>query len=207
MLTTKFHTIYIPLPKQINDELFTLYKDLSQKYTNEYLNEKSWKAHITIGVLSLTDNDTGTFVEIGTKIVDTIEKFPVSFSTFELSADKRYIFLEPDTSSKEKIMTLRKRFEKETKDKFTIEIPEKYREKWYTYTDEEKERLKQTGSPYVFEPHVSIVKLDPTESEKALSEIKDNKILKEFFIVDEFHISGQSEDPMNEYPILKKILL
>jgi len=207
MLTTKFHTIYIPLPKHINDELFTLYKDLSQKYTNEYLNEKSWKAHITIGVLPLTDKDTGKFVQIGTKILDTIEKFPVSFSTFELSTDKRYIFLEPDTPSKEKVMELRKRFEKETKDKFTIEIPGKYKEKWDTYTNEEKEQLKQTGSPYLFEPHVSIVKLDPAESEKALMEIKDNKILKESFIVDEFHISGQSVDPMNQFPILKKILL
>jgi hypothetical protein len=207
MLTTKFHTIYIPLPKNFNDELFAIYKDLSQKYTNEYLNENSWKAHVTIGVLPLIDKDTETFVQIGTRVLAGIKKFSVSFSAFELSTDKRYIFLEPDVQSKEKIMELRKRFEKEIKDKFKIEIPRKYIEKWETYTDDEKERLQQTGSPYLFEPHVSIVKLDPTESENALKEIQNNKILEESFVVDEFHISGQSEDPLNEYPILKKIQL
>jgi hypothetical protein len=207
MLTTKFHTLLIPLSEEYHEELFALYKNISKKFTNQYLDEKSYKAHITIGVLPLRDKDTQKFVDACTKAVLGTKKFKVTFDHFELSEEKKYIFLNLDRSSEEKILDLRKKFEKETEEKFKIEIPQKYLEIWDSFTNAEKERLKDCGSPHQFEPHISIVKLNPEDSGKALEEAKGCDILGKSFEIKKFQISGQSEDPDNQYPVLKEIVV
>lgn len=207
MLAIKFHTLLIPLPEKYHKELFSLYKNISKKFVNQYLDAKSFKAHITIGVLPLRDDETKKFVAACTKAVAETKKFVVTFDHFKLGKDKKYIFLNLDKSSEKKILSLRKRFEKETKGKFKIEIPEKYLEKWDNYTKTEKDRLRNSGSPHKFEPHISIVKLNPQESEKAFEETRKCDILKKSFEVSRFYISGQSEDPNNQYPVLKEIIV
>jgi hypothetical protein len=203
MLIKKFHTLLIPLPEDLHKQLFSIYKHLSEKYANQYLDEKSWKAHITIGVLPLKDEETQKFVDICTSVLEGISKFTITFADFKLSDDQKYILLDLDQDSYKKIMEIRKKFEQETFGKFTVEIPDKYLEKWGSYSEEEKAKLRNTGSPYIYEPHISIVKFEPEIAKMAIEEIDKQVFLNKSFVVEEFHISGQSEDPDNQYPILK----
>ncbi|MBU1110240.1 2'-5' RNA ligase family protein [Patescibacteria group bacterium] len=206
-LVNKLHTLYIALPEALEDALFRLYEDLSGKYTNEYLDSKSFKAHITIGALLLTDEYTEMFIKLCADVVSKISSFEVKFEIFSKSEDGKYIFLDLDRTSGRIVMEIRRSFIDKTRRLFEINIPDKYLEKLDEFSPSEQKRLKQTGSPYIFKPHISIVKLDPRETNKAMQEIQNHAILGTSFRVREFHVSSQSVDPDNQFPVIKVLLV
>ncbi len=204
MLTHKFHSLIIPFPKDLHIELFSLYKNISQKFANKYLNEKSYLAHITIGVLWLKDIDTDQFVEACSKTLADVKRFDVIFSKLVLSSDQRYIFLNFDKETNKILFGLRERFMNNIKG-FKIDTPDKYQERFETFNERQKELLRTTGSPHEYEPHLSIAKLESIEAKNAIEELDKNTFSGRIFTVTKFYITGQSEDLENEYPILKTV--
>ena len=206
MLTKKYRTLYLPFPSDIHQQLFNLYRDLGQKYGNQYLDEKSWLAKITIGVLPLQDIETQRFVNLCQTVLFDVHPFTVELSKFTISPEGKYIFLSFSPTTDKIVWDLRHKFEKKMVG-FDVQTPDKYLEKWDTYTSRQQDLLKQFGSPYEFESHLSLVKFEIDQTKQAIKEINVSQFAGISFTVSEFCVSSQSEDPQNQYPILERITL
>jgi 2'-5' RNA ligase len=206
MLLEKLHTLYIPLPQELHNKLLQLYKRLSAIYPNEYLDEKNFKAHVTVGTILIRDSLSTKFVETCEKMLIRCKPFEIKFTDFTTSSNQKYIFLDLTESSRKIMFGLREAFLTKTGKIHKVKIPQKYLDNWGTYSSHEKQLLKVTGSPYEYEPHVSIVKLDPASVEKALEVARSTThVGGKSFKVTEFVVSGQSESPDEQFPVLKII--
>jgi len=88
MLKRKLHTLYIALPKKVHKELFKVYKSLSNKYTNEYLDEKYWVTHISIGKLRTEEGKKASGELKNVKLQNKellVNEFHVSVQTSDLN--------------------------------------------------------------------------------------------------------------------------
>lgn len=202
-----YHTVYIPLPEKIHNKLFELYKELSGKFENEYLSEKSFVAHISLGFLSLTDEQTDVFLQAVRKCFGEIGKFDLTLADFSISPDGRFLFLNLDKSCEGVLYDLRDRFVKEVCAKFKMSIPQKYLNAWSSLTDEEKKLLITTGSRYEWQPHVSIVKLKPEEFPEALKICEKYKCDGEEFTAVVFIVSKECDNLDDQYPVIEQIYL
>lgn len=205
MLVRKIHTLYTPLPKVIHDRLFKIFKELSGKYANQYLDEKSYRAHLTVGSMVLEDEYTQRFIEMCESLLKGEKSFGVELTRFTRSLEGEYIFCDINEVAKRRLLNLRERFFEMGKGIHKIEILQKYLLNWHMYTERERFLLKTTGTPYEFEPHVSVVKLNPIDTAKAIEGLGGKGILGKKFKVKEFMLSSQSEDPKDQYPIVKVI--
>jgi len=206
MLTKKYHTLYLPFPSDIHQQLYNLYRDLGQKYGNQYLDEKSWLAKITIGVLPLPDKETQRFVDLCHTVLSGVRPFLVELSKFTISPEGKYIFLSFSPATDKIVWGLRHNFEKAMVG-FDVQIPDKYLEKWDVYASRQHDLLKQFGSPYEFEPHLSLVKFEVAQTKQAIKELNVSQFAGVSFTASEFCVSSQSEDPNNQYPVLERIML
>ncbi|MBD3366120.1 hypothetical protein GF360_02125 [candidate division WWE3 bacterium] len=204
----KIHTIYTSLPEKVNQYLFQLYKKLSKKFPNEYLDENNFKAHIAVGGKLLPGSKTKEFVKEISKLAQNTDPFEVTLTKYTKSSNNKYIFLEMDEKAQKTFKDLNEKFLEKANKIHKVKIPRKYLDNWKQYPKEEQHRIKTNGNPYEYHAHISIVKIDPKNIREALEIAKEhNEILKNTFMVKEFVISGQSNDPQNQFPILARVSL
>ena len=148
--------------------------------------------HLSIATKFMGANDTRNFVEILKNEFKEDKIFELEFTDFRPSDTQDYIFLHLSPESERKIIELHERAFKVTKDiGLEIQTGNKFRRLNYNYN-----------------PHISIIKLNPEEVAKAIGMIKNDFSGVRMF-VSSFYITRQTDnkDGFSDFPTIDEIKL
>ncbi|MBN1618417.1 2'-5' RNA ligase family protein [Candidatus Dojkabacteria bacterium] len=207
MIVSPLHTIYLSVPNDICLELQQIYNMISQKYENKYPTLNEWNPHIDILTQRVKIENSSDYLQSLEKLDKKYKIFSVELSHFELSSDNKYIFLKLTRKSEASIISLRNKIEEVVKKYADLTVTQYHLNKWNEYTKKEKELIEKTGSPHVYCPHISIIKLDPKDTARALKDINQKLINSLQWTATDLVVTRQSEDPENIFPIIKRMSL
>ena len=200
------HTIHIKIPHNITNELEKIYTYISDNYENKYPVQNDWTPHIDIYTIRVKEKNSRQYISKFIQLDLSQFTLSITLTGFSLSNDKKYIFIEPDHQSKKQILKLRDFIDNEIGNYKDLDIPSYFQKNWHRYTNEQKERIKTEGGPYEYIPHISLVKLHPSDSLKAINQIK-GLFTPASFNVDEILMNKQTfnRDKMFETVAVKKL--
>ncbi len=181
------HSFNVVLDKEFSKKLFDIQKRLGDKIKERRNYDSS--PHLAIATKFMDELVTENFVKALIDEFSKDEKWELKFSSFSPSETGNYIFLNLDKKSKEIIFSLHERALAITKG---IGLKS------------------QGGLPpkYIYDPHISIIKLQPEEVFLAM------KIISEDFSgittkVESYEITRQkdNENRFSDFPIIREIML
>ena len=184
------HSINIMLNEVILGKLKNKQNKLLEKFSERRMYNSL--PHLSIATKFMEANDTRNFVEILKNEFKEDKIFELEFTDFRPSDTQDYIFLHLSPESERKIIELHERAFKVTKDiGLEIQTGNKFRRLNYNYN-----------------PHISIIKLNPEEVAKAIGMIKNDFSGVRMF-VSSFYITRQTDnkDGFSDFPTIDEIKL
>ncbi len=184
------HSINIMLNEVILGKLKNKQNKLLEKFSERRMYNSL--PHLSIATKFMGANDTRNFVEILKNEFKEDKIFELEFTDFRPSDTQDYIFLHLSPESERKIIELHERAFKVTKDiGLEIQTGNKFRRLNYNYN-----------------PHISIIKLNPEEVAKAIGMIKNDFSGVRMF-VSSFYITRQTDnkDGFSDFPTIDEIKL
>jgi hypothetical protein len=183
------HSLNIQLSQEIKGKLRSEQDKLSGKFKEQRFYDSS--PHLAIATKFMSEKETDKFVEALKNEFKNDKVWKLEFSDFELAKTMDYIFLRLNANSEQKLLDLHKRAFEATKN-IGLEI--------------------QTGNKFrpiiIYSPHISMIKLLPEESPKALEIIK-NDFSGIKMLVSCFEITRQTDDEkgFSNFPVISEINL
>jgi len=184
------HSINIMLNEVILGKLKNKQNKLLEKFSERRMYNSL--PHLSIATKFMGANDTRNFVEILKNEFKEDKIFELEFTDFRPSDTQDYIFLHLSPESERKIIELHERAFKVTQDiGLEIQTGNKFRRLNYNYN-----------------PHISIIKLNPEEVAKAIGMIKNDFSGVRMF-VSSFYITRQTDnkDGFSDFPTIDEIKL
>lgn len=199
MSKSKQLLIYIRPPLTVSERIFNLNKFLSNRFHNTYLSHlenvvPKWESHLMLYLSPMPQENIQKILAVVKLITKKTSSFKVKFGHFETDPASKYIFIKTDEESRAPINKIRE----ELVDKLKIfrgkTIKQKYLKKWDSFTKEEQERIKNAGLPYIYQPHITVARLESNEIDEALKLIADKSFKGESFIASEVRIAQANDD-------------
>jgi hypothetical protein len=181
------HSFNIVLNDDFLKEILEIQKRLKEKITERRNYDSS--PHLAIATKFMDESKTDDFVKILIKEFSNDKKQELIFSSLSISKDKDYIFLNPNEKSKEIISSLHKRA-------------------FITTKDIGFENHNGLSLKYLYNPHISIIKLQPEQIPLAM-EIIGNDFSDFALRMESYEITRQKdrESGFSDFPIIQKINL
>lgn len=204
------HSIYMTLPADLSARLGDISKRLSEKYENLYLGECYIDFHITVLSFNVAMENSTKFLEEARNTLEVAKPVAVKLGDLGISSEGHdYIFLNPDAESKERIVALRDRLWAKLSGLRDAGLTEEQKEEWDGLSDEERQRITDTGSKHSFSPHISIIKMTPEEAAEAMESLDAGEFQGREFPADEIAVArGASGHEMHDpFRVLAKIKL
>jgi len=170
--------IFVRPPKEISRRIYKLNKLLSSKFHNSYMSHVpfEWESHLMVYLSPMPNHNLNSILQESQQIVAQTRSFTVKLGGFEIAAGN-YLVIAIDKESAPRLHQLHDNL----------------------VNDKEKIRIKDTGIPYPYEPHLSVAKLLPEELNSAMSLIKDNSFSGESFLARELIVSQQSDNVATDW--------
>ncbi len=206
MQDSPLHSIFIQIPSNIISELRSIYEFLSEQYENKYPLPNDWNPHIDIFTIRVKPEESNEYISKFNQLNLSHFQFNITLEDFTLSSDHRYIFLELSKEAKQQIFKLRNFINNNIGQYKDLTIPSYFKNNWDRYTEEQKQRIKTEDGPYEYNPHISIIKLNPKDTRSALRDIK--KMFKPAeFTVKEIKMNKQTfnQDKMFDTVAVKQL--
>ncbi|KKU83377.1 MAG: hypothetical protein UY11_C0021G0017 [Candidatus Amesbacteria bacterium GW2011_GWC2_47_8] len=146
----------------------------------------------------MPNHNLNSILQESQQIVAQTRSFTVKLGGFEIAAGN-YLVIAIDKESAPRLHQLHDNLVNRFTSLRGKGINPKYLEKWAIFSDKEKIRIKDTGIPYPYEPHLSVAKLLPEELNSAMSLIKDNSFSGESFLARELIVSQQSDNVATDW--------
>ncbi len=200
---SSLHTINIPIPSEITNEIRALFDELSNKYRNKYFKDQNWNPHIALITTQVAEENSEAYLNKAEEIAKNIKPFEITLDLVLSSPDNKYIWINVDQGSKKKVMELHEQFCKGLEEYRDKSVPLYFQKIWDRVPEEQKMKIHKTGGIHDYFPHLSIVKLDPKQTQKAIREIHRKQFIGKKFIVNKLEITKQSFDPDNMFPVVK----
>lgn len=154
MFQERVHTIYVDVNREVSDLLFSAYGEITKQYKDK--RGYDWKPHMNILSAVIKNDKTEQFTKQFMGEFKNNKKTEIVFTHFSMR-ESGYIFLEPDLPSKKLFKGLHSR---------ALRHAKKLGYEGYTIG-----RVHQ----YPFNPHLSVIKLDPEKISKAFDAVKNRK--------------------------------
>lgn len=189
--TTKSFLIYIPPSEEISYLLEKVSTKLRENHpSNTYipLYKDKWHSHLMLYLSPMPKENQVKIIETVSKVSKELPSFKVELSYTELS-EANYIYVGVNNEAKNILEKIHNQlvislapFRDET-------IKEKYLQKWDSFSEEERLRIKTTGLPYIYVPHITLgIFGSRKEQEQAYKEILSFNLMGNSFIADKIEI-------------------
>ena len=199
------HTINIPIPPEITQQIRVLYDELNQKYRNKYFAGQKWNPHIALITTQVAEENSEAYLDKAEEISKSIKSFEITLDLVLPSPRYKYIWINVDQESKKNVVALHNMFEEGLNEYRDKSIPAYFQKMWGRLPEHVKMKIHKTGGIHNYFPHLSIVKLDPKQTRKAIWGIDRKQFKEKVFEVEKFEITKQSFDPENMFPVVKTI--
>jgi len=180
------HSFNAVLDKEFSKKLFHIQQKLKEKIVERRNYDSS--PHLAIATKFMGESDTDNFANALIREFSNDQKWELRFTNFSPSETGNYIFLNLDKKSKEIIFTLHERAFSATKNIGSEG---------------------QGGLPpkYAYDPHISIIKLQPAEVSLAM-EIISEDFSKITTSVESYEITRQKDNDngFSDFPVIQEIL-
>lgn len=160
------------LSGELSKEIADLQKELSSRFDEKRFYDSS--PHLAIATKFMTEEESEKFIETIKKEFEQEKAFEIEFDDFTLSSDRRYIFLNLNKPSREKIFKLYNR---------AMKVAKKIG----------AEGMQGNPPKYPYFPHISIIKLDEKDACKAIRMILHN-LKGRKMLVTKLEITRQQDD-------------
>ena len=185
------YLVYFEPPKEISEKVEELNNLISRKYENLYSSymDGEWFSHIAVYFQSpMPEKNKDIILNATKQIASQIGSFEAALEDFILGSSG-YIFVDLDKDSKEKFHEIFKLFRENVRGLEGVQISDKYLEKWKEFSEKERKRVEETGRPYPYQAHISIVKLvEEKKNEEALEMIRDKSLKGYTFTTDKIKV-------------------
>lgn len=179
------HSFNIILDSVISDVIKDVQKTICSEVDEQRCYDNS--PHLAVATKFITADKTDDFIEALVSEFCNQKPFDIAFTKFEASSTGNYIFLNLDQPSREKIFELSRRAFNAT-----VGIGNEG----------------QGGNPpkYPFDPHVSVIKLNPNDMKKALT-LVNKKTVNFCMTVTNFEITRELSDGSgySKFPVVATI--
>lgn len=195
--------VYIKPPKTISQQIFCLNQEISSKFHNDYLShlKSVWESHLMVYLSPMLLINTDKILKIVGESALAIKPFMIKLGDFTTKEDK-YLFVSVEEQSQAHFKTIHDDLVLGLKDCRDQTISKKYLDRWDNFSDEEKERIQNTGLPYLYEPHMTVARLLSEELSLALEIIKDKSLRGQHFIAEKLCVAQESDEPEIDWTIL-----
>lgn len=124
----------------------------------------------------MPEKNEAKILEVVKQVAENLKPFEVKMSDFEKEGSG-YIFVGVDKKCHMQLRDIRDELIDRLLQFRDSSIKKKYSDKWESFSEQEKQRIKKTGLPYKYRPHLTVAKVLPQEVDRATSLI-ENKSLK-----------------------------
>lgn len=202
------HNISFPIPDDIQIQIGEVFKALNSKYNNSYFRTGNWRPHTSIITTLVEEANSDKYLNRVEEIAKEIKTFELKLDLMLSNPEQRYIWINYDLESTKRLKELHYMFQEKLEDLRDKELSNHYQQSWSRLPDFLKKRIYQTGGTHDFYPHISIVKLEPRETRKAILDINRSQFKGVAFTVDKLEIiKERPETPEDMFPIVKQIPL
>lgn len=198
--------VYFESPGEVSNKVEAFNKLISKDFENTYQSymDGKWFSHIAVWYQSpMPKHNESKILSAVEKIATDTRSFDVTLKDFVLGSSG-YVFVDLDDSSKKRFHSIYKLLRKEIGDLKGIEIAKKYLERWESFSDKEKLRVKETGRPYQYQAHISVAKVAEDKNAEALKLLKDKSLGGYKFTADRIKVLDFYN---NNYKLIGEFLL
>lgn len=171
MQDSALHTINISVPDDIIYDLTEIYEYIDSRFENLYPYKNNWEPHIDLYTMRVKEENSNKYINELEKVELPNINLKIDLTSFSISNDQKYIFIEFSDDTRKQILELRSFIDKNFGKYKDLDIPNYFLEKWYSYTKEQQDRIKKTGSLHEYSPHISLIKLNPKDTLPAFKQI------------------------------------
>lgn len=204
-MATPLYTIYIPISTEITEQTKELFNKLDSKYRNKYLKDQLWTPHIGLLTTQVTEENSQAYLDKAEITSKDIKSFEVILDLILPSPDEKYIWINVNQESKKKLIELHELFRQELDEYRDKSIPQYFQKIWNRIPEAQKMKIHQTGGIHDYFPHLSIVKLEPKQTRKAIREIDRKQFMGKVVTVDQLKITKQSFDEKDMFPVVRSL--
>ncbi len=189
MEEAKHYLIYFEPPLSISTRIQKLYKIISSKHKNSYnsLVNGIWRSHLMVYLSSMPEENETKILTVVKKIAENLKPFKVKLSDFE-KEDSGYIFVGIEKNYHKQLKSIREKLIDELLPYRDSSIKKKYLDKWDSFSNPEKQRIKKTGLPYKYKPHLTVARVLPEETKSAIKLIEDKSLKSTHFTVNTIQV-------------------
>lgn len=200
--------IYIKPPDEVSDKVFELNNLISSSFHNDYRSniDGKWQSHLMLFLSRMNINHISEIIDSSRKAITGVRPFKVTFGTFKVESPK-YLFLEIDKNSVSNFSAIHERLVNELQTYRDQSINQKYLDKWSKFSEDEKERIKLTGLPYKYEPHITIARVLPEELYSTENLIRDKSMKRITFEAKTLCIAQEEQTVDSDWKIVGEIKL
>lgn len=196
----KLHNIQVFLPTLLEDKINNLYSELNSRFNIEI---DSFKPHICIFSAALENEDTDLFINTATKLLKDLKPFQLTFSGLR-QIENKYIFLELDDPSNNYLESINQLFVQKFEDRL-INMRNFYELHGINLSSEEKTNIKNYGSRYVFNPHLTIAKVTSLNANRVYEFVDSQLEDWEYFITKTVYITKQDDSNPSTFPTIAEV--
>lgn len=157
-ISCKSFLIYIPPSAKISYLLEKVNMKLRENHpSNTYvpLYKGKWHSHLMVYLSPMPVSNQNNIIDVVKNIVGDIKAFTVKLSDLEI-ADSNYLYVNVDNESRILLENIHSRLVEKLALFRDRTIKEKYLQKWDTFSHDEMNRIKTTGLPYKYVPHMTL---------------------------------------------------
>lgn len=202
---SKSFLIYIPPSQEISDLLEKVNNRLRENHpSNTYLPiyKGKWHSHLMVYLSPMPIIKEKEIITIVSDLSKELSSFEVILSELEI-ADSNYLYVNVDEKSKIILENIHEQLVERLKSLRDATIKEKYLQKWDKFSEDEKYRIKTTGLPYIYVPHMTLgVFENRQEQEVAYSEALPFNLTGKKFRANKIEILTSVEPDYKEKEII-----
>lgn len=195
--------IFIRPPLAVSKKILKLHRLLASKFHNEYMNHATfeWESHLMVYLSPMPISKTKDIVEITSEVVKKFQPFIIKLGNFA-EIPGNFIAIKIEGTSFNTLEKIHLDLVQELVHLRGKGIKPKYLERWDTFDKEEKQRIKQTGLPYKYLPHLTLARLPSEEIPKALKFIEKLNFLGKPFQARGLMVAQESDSPLVDWNII-----
>jgi 2'-5' RNA ligase len=188
---SKSFLVYIPPSEYVSDLLKEVNQKLRDRHpSNTYLPlyQGKWHSHLMLYLSPMPVKNQGRIIEKVKAISKKIILFNIELSELEM-AESNYLYIGVNKEAKVILENIHNNLVEALYPHRDTTIKEKYLQKWDSFSEEEKNRIKTTGLPYIYVPHTTLgVFENKKELEQAYNEAQEFNLTGKSFTADRIEI-------------------
>jgi len=157
-METKSFLIYIPPSQEISDLIEKVNIKLRENHpSNTYipLYKGKWHCHLMVYLSPMPSENEESIIDVVQKLTKEVSPFKVELRDLNY-ADSNYLYIGVNEDARIKLESIHNKLVEKLSPLRDQTIKEKYLQKWDSFSEEEKNRIRTTGLPYKYTPHITL---------------------------------------------------